>query len=200
MTPTERQTLADFLVHPEHEGRAMNMAMLQGYLAALVIGPSTVAPSLWFARVWDHEHGKQAPVFDSMDEANAILGSLIACNNEVSEQFARDPAGFLPLFAEDATTNADDWGKGFYLAMGFARSEWARLMSEHPAWFQPLLQPATPADAAKSSAALAKIHTFWQHGHPARAPQEPLRRVDSKISRNDPCPCGSGKKFKKCCG
>ena len=22
----------------------------------------------------------------------------------------------------------------------------------------------------------------------------------SKVSRNDPCPCGSGKKYKKCCG
>jgi uncharacterized protein YecA (UPF0149 family) len=28
--------------------------------------------------------------------------------------------------------------------------------------------------------------------------QEPLRHI--KIGRNDPCPCGSGKKFKKCCG
>jgi hypothetical protein len=26
------------------------------------------------------------------------------------------------------------------------------------------------------------------------------KRVDSKIGRNDPCPCGSGKKYKKCCG
>lgn len=24
--------------------------------------------------------------------------------------------------------------------------------------------------------------------------------LDSKIGRNDPCPCGSGKKYKKCCG
>ncbi|MBP7091027.1 MAG: SEC-C domain-containing protein [Syntrophorhabdaceae bacterium] len=23
---------------------------------------------------------------------------------------------------------------------------------------------------------------------------------DKKIGRNDPCPCGSGKKYKKCCG
>ena len=23
---------------------------------------------------------------------------------------------------------------------------------------------------------------------------------DDKIGRNDPCPCGSGKKYKKCCG
>jgi hypothetical protein len=28
----------------------------------------------------------------------------------------------------------------------------------------------------------------------------PIRRSGAKIGRNDPCPCGSGKKFKKCCG
>jgi preprotein translocase subunit SecA len=27
-----------------------------------------------------------------------------------------------------------------------------------------------------------------------------IRRESSKIGRNDPCPCGSGKKYKKCCG
>ncbi|MBU9888948.1 MAG: preprotein translocase subunit SecA [Candidatus Omnitrophica bacterium] len=32
-----------------------------------------------------------------------------------------------------------------------------------------------------------------------RAP-EPLKRDHEKIGRNDPCPCGSGKKYKKCCG
>lgn len=200
MTPTERQTLADFLAHPEQAGRAMNLAMLEGYLVALVIGPSTVAPSLWFSRVWDHENGKEAPVFDSMDDANRILGSLIAYNNAVSGQFSRDPAGFTPLFADDATASADDWGKGFYLAMAFARKEWAQLMAEHTAWFRPLLQPQCPADAKASSAALAKIHTFWQHSRPATETAQPQRRVDAKISRNDPCPCGSGKKFKKCCG
>jgi preprotein translocase subunit SecA len=24
--------------------------------------------------------------------------------------------------------------------------------------------------------------------------------VEQKVGRNDPCPCGSGKKYKKCCG
>lgn len=28
----------------------------------------------------------------------------------------------------------------------------------------------------------------------------PVRRESPKVGRNDPCPCGSGKKFKKCCG
>lgn len=29
---------------------------------------------------------------------------------------------------------------------------------------------------------------------------QPMRRLVPKLGRNDPCSCGSGKKFKKCCG
>jgi hypothetical protein len=31
-------------------------------------------------------------------------------------------------------------------------------------------------------------------------PMQPIRNTSPKIGRNDPCPCGSGKKYKKCCG
>jgi len=34
---------------------------------------------------------------------------------------------------------------------------------------------------------------------PLSAPVEPTS-PDRKVGRNDPCPCGSGKKYKKCCG
>jgi preprotein translocase subunit SecA len=27
-----------------------------------------------------------------------------------------------------------------------------------------------------------------------------VKRTEDKVGRNDPCPCGSGKKYKKCCG
>lgn len=30
--------------------------------------------------------------------------------------------------------------------------------------------------------------------------QQPQRRAQAKVGRNEPCPCGSGKKYKKCCG
>ena len=30
------------------------------------------------------------------------------------------------------------------------------------------------------------------------APQDPVKK-DKKVGRNNPCPCGSGKKYKKCC-
>jgi len=34
---------------------------------------------------------------------------------------------------------------------------------------------------------------------PLPPPVEPIQS-DGKTGRNDPCPCGSGKKFKQCCG
>jgi uncharacterized protein len=41
-----------------------------------------------------------------------------------------------------------------------------------------------------------EIAAFWSAARsaPQRRPTAP------KTGRNDPCPCGSGKKFKKCCG
>ena len=32
------------------------------------------------------------------------------------------------------------------------------------------------------------------------SPAEPIRNMGQKVGRNDPCPCGSGRKFKNCCG
>lgn len=36
--------------------------------------------------------------------------------------------------------------------------------------------------------------------HQPREPQKPVVREEPKVGRNDPCSCGSGKKFKKCHG
>ncbi len=38
---------------------------------------------------------------------------------------------------------------------------------------------------------------FFSHGDSTPQPQQ---RQQKKTGRNDPCPCGSGKKYKKCCG
>lgn len=43
-----------------------------------------------------------------------------------------------------------------------------------------------------------KIDSTWFYKD-AKSNQEPIRRTAPKVGRNDPCPCGSGKKFKKCC-
>lgn len=33
-----------------------------------------------------------------------------------------------------------------------------------------------------------------------REPISTIRHTEARVGRNDPCPCGSGKKYKKCCG
>jgi len=38
---------------------------------------------------------------------------------------------------------------------------------------------------------------YMSHGD--EPPRMPIKK-QKKIGRNDPCPCGSGKKYKKCCG
>ncbi len=38
------------------------------------------------------------------------------------------------------------------------------------------------------------------HGDEEQEKRKPVRRKGKKIGRNEPCPCGSGKKYKKCCG
>jgi len=49
-------------------------------------------------------------------------------------------------------------------------------------------------------ATFARVGGDWKlvRGEPVR--QQPYVREEPKVGRNDPCPCGSGKKHKKCCG
>jgi preprotein translocase subunit SecA len=52
--------------------------------------------------------------------------------------------------------------------------------------------PRTPPPAAVAAAPEREMR--------AQPPPPPMRREGEKVGRNDPCPCGSGKKYKKCCG
>ncbi|ACL02537.1 preprotein translocase, SecA subunit [Desulfatibacillum aliphaticivorans] len=40
----------------------------------------------------------------------------------------------------------------------------------------------------------------FSHGGDQAVKKKPVQRKDDKVGRNSPCPCGSGKKYKKCCG
>ena len=40
----------------------------------------------------------------------------------------------------------------------------------------------------------------WKFADGELVGETPTVREEPKIGRNDPCPCGSGKKYKKCCG
>ncbi len=48
--------------------------------------------------------------------------------------------------------------------------------------------------------AFAKAEGEWRFKDALTPEQEPVRRDSAKVGRNDPCSCGSGRKYKKCCG
>jgi preprotein translocase subunit SecA len=59
------------------------------------------------------------------------------------------------------------------------------------------IQIARPEEIAiKEKARQEKI--TYSHGE--ENARTPVRRTKKKVGRNQPCPCGSGKKYKKCCG
>ncbi|MFO1464814.1 MAG: preprotein translocase subunit SecA [bacterium] len=73
--------------------------------------------------------------------------------------------------------------------------------------FAPIASPAArPAQAAPQAAATPLPlpgGTLPGMGRPAPQAVQPtgsIQRQDPKVGRNDPCPCGSGKKYKKCHG
>ncbi len=65
-------------------------------------------------------------------------------------------------------------------------------------------QPATTAAAAAMAGMAAQkerdLEAAQQAGAPAGKRPVKQRRVGPAVGRNEPCPCGSGKKFKQCCG
>jgi preprotein translocase subunit SecA len=61
--------------------------------------------------------------------------------------------------------------------------------------------PPPPTEAAFRTSDGAQAPANGRNGSPAAAGQRPTARVAAgKVGRNDPCPCGSGKKYKRCHG
>ncbi|MBH2009141.1 MAG: UPF0149 family protein [Xanthomonadaceae bacterium] len=105
-----------------------------------------------------------------------------------------------------------DWAEGFRLAM-LDHPQWDGL-TNNPKNFdllapialfaegynpdQPELQIDEKANLpALLSLSIYNIRSFWKLHKQTHAP---ALREARKVGRNDPCPCGSGKKYKKCCG
>jgi preprotein translocase subunit SecA len=70
------------------------------------------------------------------------------------------------------------------------RSTWRETAAIHAEAASATLAPPTEVPAS-AGAAGPRGET---------GPVEPIRNLGQKVGRNDPCPCGSGKKFKNCCG
>jgi uncharacterized protein len=206
-------------------GLAMNLSTLEGFCAALLVGPALVGPSRWLPWVWDCKEGKAEPHFTDLAEFQKVSGLVMRFYNSVATRLEDRVIEFYePLFAAGSAADAARWCAGFVCGMDFDPDEWTRRIHAEPAWFSPILLPIvsqedgeelTDEDLAifddRLPDSLAKIRDYWRrHPRPpigsnlARLPFDSNfpqpRRTGTKVGRNELCPCGSGKKYKKCCG
>jgi preprotein translocase subunit SecA len=58
----------------------------------------------------------------------------------------------------------------------------------------------SPEEEEKEEMTLKKQEYYTNRDESGAVKQAPKKRRSKKVGRNDPCPCGSGKKYKQCCG
>ena len=227
LSEDELDELDDFLADEAIQDTSMDVSTLDGFLSAIAIGPRLVSPSEWLPWIWDMNEGRAAPEFDGKDEANRIMSHVMRHYNSVVRAFTTDPASFEPIFRQGRRWGAAEWSEGFMIGFMFAEDAWNSLSIEQPIWFTPFVRLGTDegieitkkeGDAEKwmneIEPSLLKIHAYWKDKQGPRGTglsahdflvgrqrgSTPIVRAGLKTGRNDPCACGSGKKYKKCCG
>ena len=187
----------------------MLLSDLDGYLTGLILCPDVVPPAEWLPVVWG---GAEAgPPFEDPLDVQDFEAMLVARHAEIARDLGR--AKFRPFFEVDARNGDvlwDVWIEGFATAIDLRPEAWATIDDPALAYIETLVAIADdtsdlPSDAINAlyDAAAAEIPVQVAALYARRAgqgdPVAPAALV-AKVGRNDPCPCGSGKKHKKCCG
>ncbi|NQV16517.1 UPF0149 family protein [bacterium] len=222
LSEEEYNELDEFLLSDEAPEECMDISTLDGFLTALVIGPNTVMPSQWQPVVWGLKPGEEM-VWESTDRALKILGLLHRLFNTIVHEFQTNPEMFEPVFyesnvSEKSITIYDEWCVGFMQGVDLSYDEWLALIKseQHKKFFAPLSLFGTEegwklleeqSEEAKVPHeewaemirfSVISIHEYWL---PFRKAHHSVKQqsLGNQVGRNEPCPCGSGKKFKKCC-
>jgi uncharacterized protein len=201
-------------------GRAMDAEKLDGFFCALVMGPELVMPSEYLPVVWGEDDGAG---FESLDQAREILQLVMRHWNTIASAVEREEL-YLPVILDvDAgTLQGRRWARGFMRGVGMRRSSWAALVqdeSEAGSLFaiallagevdaefpkQPLPPEKQESLLTDAVAGMNRIARYFlarrQAGARVAEAERSVRRKSPKVGRNEPCPCGSGRKFKQCCG
>lgn len=226
LSEAEFVELDRFLASKATGDTTMMVDTLDGFLTAVVLGPADISMAQWLPRVWGSD-GKSSPSFKNKEQADRILSLIVRQMNGIVRSLELDLEHYTPVL--DVITvdgqeydDAEMWAYGFMAGINLARDAWKPLF-EAPEALNSLMpiyllgeknlkpeqqaQVATPQQRAELAQQLgstvATLYHFWQPYREAAGEEKPSSTVKydaPKAGRNDPCPCGSGKKYKKCCG
>jgi len=198
----------------ELDAGIFNISELDGLLTAIVSGPALLAPSQWLPVVW----GDFEPEWESEKESEDIFSLMFRHINDIAAILSEQPHNFEPLFMERSVEGkiysvVDEWCEGYIRGISLATIEWESGGGEMTELLLPIMTFAseqgwqvldtlsrTEIEKVQRSIApsVRKIHAWWlaQRSH---GDSSPVQRSSPRVGRNAPCPCGSGKKYKKCC-
>lgn len=216
------EALDRFLMSDRSPPESMRLSDLDGFLTGIAVGPELLMPSEWLPLVF----GGDAPEFADEAEAKAILGTIMGRYNEILRQITDDDLDPVFWTDHDGRLIAADWAEGFLQAITLRADAWEPLFQSKRdgQLLVPILAlcgdenghsllgvPPNEEDRIMEEAAefipacVTAIAAYWREKRRVSIPFTPgpspqPHYASAKVGRNDPCPCGSGKKFKKCCG
>jgi len=204
---------ADSLPDDVDEG-VLDISELDGFLTAIVNGPRPLQPSEWLPVMW----GGYEPEWVSTEESEAIISLVLRHMNGIVATLTESPKDFEPIVLEveedeAMVTSVEEWCLGYMKGVGLASDAWRQGGEEVMEMLFPIMVFTTregreslaglEADELATlkrsiPSAVRKIHAFWI-ARGGMTLTQPFEHEGPRAGRNDPCPCGSGKKYKKCC-
>lgn len=222
LSEEELDELDHFLLHEVDSDEVMTLDIMDGFLHAIAIGPTAIHPKEWLPKVWGLE--TMAPPMDSIQEVNHVLGLVMRHFNGIIAGLEGSPPDIYPIwpsreFEGKECDEGEGWAYGFVEGMRLRWNDWQPLLETEAgkAWYLPIGllgeddfgpdqddSTRTPIERSALSQqipdAVLAMHSHWLPLRQAIHERDVARAMQPKVGRNDPCPCGSGKKFKKCCG
>ncbi len=216
LTESEMAWLEETLISYGHDDASViDVSELDGMLTAVLSGPVVVEPDTWLVAVWGGE--KYIPRWKNDREMNRFIDLCFKHMNDIAERLSEYPDQFEPLFGYNdvdgqSYTVVEEWCYGYM--RGVALTDWTSLPEALEADLAVIALHGTEENSEKLDALTEEEHMASIESHPglrrcvctttgsltrsSRKRKKPIVN-GSKVGRNDPCPCGSGKKFKSCC-
>lgn len=201
----------------------MTLSELDGYVTGILACPDMIPPSEWLPHVWG-ETGEAE--FADQATAEETIGAVMGHYNSVAEAMTQWLC-IAPIYEIDPNSDEtlwEPWVDGFTRAMSLRSDAWNQLIeradeeTQATMIFMLALKDIDTGTSKFTEEEIDKIDleapdlipncvaTILHQSRPelarpeaANQPGSPYK-AGSRPGRNDPCTCGSGRKYKQCCG
>ncbi len=197
----------------------MLLTELDGFLTGLLVCPEAVPPGEWLPIIWGSEGADDAPFEDPIDTQWFVDAVMARYNEIVRDLGRRKPRPIFDIDERNGDVLWEPWLDGFAEAMALRPESWAALADDGDEDTAAaisrlsLLIAIARGDSMLDSIAINAMsdrahieiagHILAVHDRRMRGGPMPAASPGThaaRAGRNEPCPCGSGKKFKRCCG